>query len=275
MRISGKKYLDNNTYSVIIENGNLIKAYNNFWPLKNNLLFRSGKKSDKSFTKDLKDLSDEEILSIVTNKFLNENDISQITYYSYGKNNTSILSCGNSSRKYISLNGFTGFIFESILNKYNIDRYENIFKDKIKKIELYKGENISSYEIIGDRAVITIGFENEIILDSEFDFLSVLLNDTFTENRAYTELKDYELTISPLEMCMRGTYNFKLVCFNDEENEVIKYIWTTSVIEICNTSKEIIIFDNDLIRYCVRIMNERYEKMKNNDMKYQLKMEGF
>lgn len=264
MKVSGKRHLDKNTYVVIIENGDVIKAYNVSKLSKDSLLFKENKKLryDKSFTNGLKHLSDEEISDAITDKFLGENNITEVTY-SFDEMDTSILSCGNSSRKYVSFNGFRGHTLESIWNKYNIDRYKNVFSSNVKRIELYKAEGMSSYEICEDTATINIGFKDGRILDNEIAFLTELLNDTFTEKRPYTETKDYELESYPFKAYING------------EDSIVRFVCSTSVVEICNTSKEVLVFEDDLIRYCIRIMNERHEKMKNSDMKYQLKMEGF
>ena len=264
MRVSGKRHLDKNTYVVIIENGNVIKAYNVPKLSRDSLLFKGNNKLmyDKSFTKGLRRLSDDDIYDAITDKFLGENNITEVTY-SFEDMSSSLLSCGNSSRKYVSFNGFRGHTLEKIWNKYNMDRYQNVFSDNVKRIELYKAEGMSSYEIYGDTAVINIGFKDGRILDNEITFLAELLNDTFTEKRPYTETKDYELESYPFKAFVNG------------EDSIVKLVCSMSVVVIGNTSKEVLVFENDLIRYCIRIMNERHEKMKNSDMKYQLKMEGF
>ena len=82
MRVSGKRHLDKNTYVVIIENGNVIKAYNVPKLSRDSLLFKGNNKLmyDKSFTKGLRRLSDDDIYDAITDKFLGENNITEVTY---------------------------------------------------------------------------------------------------------------------------------------------------------------------------------------------------
>lgn len=251
MILLGKKYLDANDYSKIIINKNNIKVY------KDNEI----EGNYKGISSEFKGLTNEEINGKVIEYFLDYNTIHAIDLAYF---------IGN--KRYIAIEGDYRILLvnteiskDSALNmiiKYNMDRYNELFDENIESYEIYTTLGGFHYDVYNNVARIYLCEMDEDLVDIERDLLEDLFNNLFIERPYLSDITYTEDT-------------FPWDSYKDKEMAEFMFIYLNSFSSKVGGCRKNVIISEDMIKYVRKVMYEYTQRIDNNEMKLQMKMEGF